>query len=171
MKTKINFLVVSLLIVFASYSQHLQILSSIDLPKVRSTKSGPYIGFQKGKYNLIEFGGELQHKKITLTHPKTNAFRFGMVYDFKENNLGFDLAYWRQQARLGLTYGLTVSHRTNFTNTKLGIAPTLGFRFTQLHLQTGITFYTHEPNLKNINIFFIALKFTLINKRDIDIKK
>ena len=171
MKTKIKLLLISFISVIWGYSQNIEVLSSIDLPKVRSTKSGPYIGFQKGKYNLIEFGGELQHKKITLTHPKTNAIRFGMVYDFKENNLGFDLAYWRQQSRLGLTYGLILSHRTNFTNTKIGLAPTIGFRFTQLHLQTGVTIYSHEPNFKNINIFFIALKFTLINKRDIDIKK
>lgn len=145
--------------------------SKMDFPKVKSQKSGPYIGFQKGKYDLIEFGAELQLKKITLTRPTTNAFRFGTNYDFRSSVLGFDAAYWRQQTRLGLTFGAIFSHRTNFDVSRIGFAPVIGFRLLQFHLQTGYTFYTKVTDFDEVNRFFIALKFTLINKRDIDVKK
>lgn len=145
--------------------------AKFDIPKVKSQKSGPYIGFQKGKYNLIEFGAELQLKKITLTHPTTNAFRLGANYDFRSGVLGFDACYWRQQTRLGLTYGAILSHRTNFDDSRLGFSPVIGFRLLQFHLQTGYTFYTKATDFDEVNRFFIALKFTLINKRDIDVKK
>jgi len=138
--------------------------------ELKSKKAGPYFGFQKGKYNLIEFGGEFQHKQIKLKHPTTNAIRFGTNYDFKESVLGFDLGYWRQQARIGLTYGAILSHRTNFETSRVGFAPVIGFRLMQFHLQTGYTFYGKAESFTNINRFFIALKFTLINKRDLDFK-
>ena len=151
--------------------ENLFALRKIELPTIKTQKSGPYIGFQKGKYNLIEFGGELQLKRVKLTHPKIHGIRFGVNYDFKENVLGFDAAYWYQQSRLGLTYGAILSHRTNFDASRVGFAPVIGFRLTQFHLQTGYTFYSQVSNFENYNKFFIALKFTLINKRDIDIKK
>lgn len=143
----------------------------INLPDVNSKKMGPYIGFQKGKYNLIEFGGEFQYKKIRLIHPKTHGFRFGTNYDFRENVLGFDLAYWLQRSRLGLTYGGILSHRTNFGESRIGFAPVIGFRLMQFHLQTGYSFYTDAVDFDQVNRFFITLKFTLVNKRDVDIKK
>ena len=142
----------------------------ISIPTVTSKKAGPYIGFQKGKYNLIEFGGEFQYKKVKLVHPNIHGFRFGTNYDFRENVLGFDAAYWHQRARLGLTYGAVISHRTDFEESRIGLSPALGFRLLQFHLQTGYTFYS-PANFDNFNTFWIALKFTLINTRDIDVKK
>jgi hypothetical protein len=171
MKIKNSFLLIFLLVVQQwSFSQLIS-LSSIKIPVVRSTKAGPYIGFQKGKYNVIEFGGEIQFKKIKLVHPQIHAFRFGPNYDFKEHVLGFDLAYWHQQSRLGLTYGAILSHRTNFDQSRIGIAPVLGFRLLQFHLQTGFTFLTKAQPFVETNNFFIALKFTMINKRKINFKK
>lgn len=143
----------------------------VKLPGVSTKKAGPYIGFQKGKYNLIEFGGEFQYKKVKLIHPRTHGFRFGANYDFLENVLGFDAAYWQQRARLGLTYGAIISHRTNFDVSRIGVSPAIGFRLFQFHLQTGYTFYTPATDFENFNRFWIALKFTLVNKRDVDVKK
>lgn len=170
MKTSL-FILFSLVVLSSIAQQQVSTLAtSLDFPEIKSKKMGPYVGFQKGKYHLIEFGGEFQHKQIKLKHPITNAIRFGTNYDFKESVLGFDLAYWRQQARLGLTYGLIASHRTNFETSRVGVAPVIGFRFMQFHLQTGYTFYGKAESFTNINRFFIALKFTLVNKRDIDFK-
>ncbi|MCE3296602.1 MAG: hypothetical protein K0R65_2316 [Crocinitomicaceae bacterium] len=143
----------------------------IKIPTVSTKKAGPYIGFQKGKYNAIEFGGEFQYKKIKLMHPSTHGFRFGTNYDFQENVLGFDAAYWHQRARLGLTYGAILSHRTDFEESRLGVSPAMGFRLLQFHLQTGYTFYTRATYFDNYNTFWIALKFTLINQRDIKVRK
>ncbi|MFN5416531.1 MAG: hypothetical protein ACK5B9_05700 [Flavobacteriia bacterium] len=172
-----SFILFSICISTNLFSQNLESLSllssvrKIDIPKVKSQKSGPYIGYQRGKYDLIEFGAEMQFKKIKLKNPIVNGYRFGTNYAIKENVLGFDLCYWRQEARLGLTYGAILSHRTNFEVSRIGIAPVIGFRFLQFHLQTGYTFYSSAHNFDNINRYFIALKFTIINNRDIDIKK
>ncbi len=164
---RINFLLSTLLLLLAN-----PLLSQrVKLPGVSSKKAGPYFGFQKGKYNTFEFGGEFQYKKIKLVHPRVHGFRFGTNYDFQENVLGFDAAYWQQRARLGLTYGAILSHRTDFDESRIGISPALGFRLFQFHLQTGYTFYTAATDFENFNRFWIALKFTLVNKRDIDVKK
>ncbi len=175
---RINNTILFLFFVFSietSFTQQLiQSLNSSNftlLPKVKSKKSGPYFGYQRGKYDVFELGGEFQHKKIAFTHPKTFALSFGTNYSFKENVLGFDLRYWYQQARIGLTYGVYASHRTNFDESRIGIAPAIGFRLLQFHLQAGYTFYSNATNFDNYNDFFISLKFTLINNRDIDVDK
>jgi hypothetical protein len=154
-----------------SFSQYLQNSGLFKLPKVTSTKSGPYFGYQRGKYDVFELGGEIQFKKEKFKKPITNAFSFGTNYCIQENVLGFDARYWYQHARLGLTYGLFLSHRTNFNESRFGIAPALGFRLLQFHLQTGYTLYTPSETFQELNTFFIALKFTLINNRDIDVER
>ena len=177
MKLKNSLILLSICLSANLFSQSFENISllhsinKIDIPKVKSQKSGPYIGYQRGKYDIIEFGAEMQLKKIRLKNPIVNGFRFGANYAIKENVLGFDLCYWRQEARLGLTYGGILSHRTNFDVSRIGFSPVIGFRILQFHLQTGYTFYTRAASFENLNTFFIALKFTLINNRDNDIKK
>lgn len=173
MKISIKLFVVTLFLTQIIHSQTLlqQSLQVALWPDVKTVKMGPYFGFQKGTYDLVEFGGEYQRKNIKLTHPTTNAIRFGANYNFRNSILGFDLAYWHQKSRLGLTYGLILSHRTNFDESRIGLSPTIGFRLLQFHLQTGYTFYSPASNFSEVNRFFIALKFTLVNNRDIKVKK
>lgn len=171
MKLISKIFVLPFFICFGVNSQYLQSSGLFDLPKVKSTKSGPYFGYQRGKYDVFELGGEIQFKKERLKKPLTNAFSFGANYNFPENVLGFDARFWHQHARLGLTYGLFLSHRTNFNESRIGVAPALGFRLMQFHIQTGYTFYTPSESFQELNTFFIALKFTLINKRDFDVDR
>lgn len=175
MKSAIKFIFIFYFCLVFSQNFNAQVMHSsivvFEIPTIKSRKMGPYIGFQRGRYSLIEFGGELQLKRVKLIHPKIHGFRFGPNYDFRENVLGFDCSYWYQQSRLGLTYGGNISHRTDFTHSRIGIAPVIGFRLLQFHLQTGYTFYTPVKNFTNYNRFFIALKFTLVNSRKIKMKK
>lgn len=143
-------------------------LSVIDLPTLKVRRSGPYIGLQQGKYNLFELGGEIQFKKAKLIRPTIHGFRFGLNYDIKNEVLGYEAGYWYQHSRVGLTYGILLSYRTNFDHGRIGLAPALGFRFTQFHLQTGYHFLSASTAFKECNTFFIALKFVLINKRKRD---
>ena len=170
---KVN--LIALLIMFYSSSCFSQLnyaaSSVIDVPKLKVRKTGPYIGIQQGKYNLIEFGGELQHKKVKLVRPDIHGFRLGFNYDFKSNVLGYEAGYWYQQSRVGLTYGALMSYYTNFDQGRIGIAPVLGFRLTQFHLQTGFHFRKNSEVFQEVNTFFIALKFVLINKRKRKIDK
>jgi hypothetical protein len=158
---------------------HFEIDSSVfDFPfpkkkkpiEINVKKTGPYIGWQKGKYNVAEFGVERQYKKVRLKDPYTNAFHMGFNYNYTHNVLGYDLGYWRQQGRLGLTYGGNVIMRTNFTETRVGLSPVVGFKFLQFHLQTGYQFLTPARTFVETNNFFISLRFVIINNREVEVK-
>lgn len=152
-----------------SFSQQLIALQPvIDLPELKVRRSGPYIGWQQGKYNCFELGGELQYKKVKLVRPDIHGFRFGLNYDIKNEVLGYEAGYWYQKSRVGLTYGALLSYRTDFDHGRVGFAPVIGFRLTQFHLQTGYHFLTPSTSFTTCNTFFIALKFVLINKRKRD---
>lgn len=134
-------------------------------------KSGPYVGVQRGKYTIAEFGGEIQFKKVKLIRPVTHAFHTGFNYNFKYNVLGYDLGYWFKVGRLDLTYGANLVMRTDFNETRLGIAPVVGFKLFQFHLQTGYHFLTPARTFTETNGFFVSLRFVMISKRDIDIDR
>lgn len=147
-----------------------QLTAKDPLIRARSFKSGPYIGAQRGAYWFGEFGAEMQFKKIKLTNPRVHALHTGVQYNFTNNVLGYDLGYWYQGGRLGLTYGATLLFRTDFTHNRLGIAPVVGFKLFQFHLQTGYQLLTPSNSFTAINRFFLSLRFVIINNRDIDIQ-
>lgn len=133
-------------------------------------KTGPYIGFQRGKYNVIEFGVERQWKQLSLRQSVTHAGHMGFNYNFRYNVLGYDIGYWAKPHRFGLTYGGNLVFRTNFTESRIGIAPVIGFKFWLLHLQTGYHFLPNLPVDFETNKFFISLRLGIVNDRDVDMK-
>jgi hypothetical protein len=134
-------------------------------------KSGPYIGVQRGKYWVGEIGFEKQFKKVRLVNPYTHAFHTGFNYNLINNVLGYDLGYWYQRGRFNLPFGGNLVMRTNFDQTRVGIAPVIGFKLTQFHIQTGYHFLTRAGNFTETNQFFISLRFVLINERDLSIDR
>lgn len=141
------------------------------LPKVTVTQSGPYVGLQKGLYNTLEFGMEGQYKRVRLIKNVTHAAHMGFNYNFFRNVLGYDVGYWFKQGRLNLTYGANFVYRTDFSSTRVGICPVIGYKIWQLHLQTGCHLMTRPAVDFPTNILFVSLRFVLINQRDIKIKK
>ncbi len=135
------------------------------------TKTGPYFGLQRGKYTVLELGVERQWKHITLLKTETQAARFGFNYNFKYNVLGFDAGYWTKPSRVGLTYGVDLVFRTNFDEGRMGFAPKIGYKFLQFHLETGYTFLTRALDFEETNRFFIGLRYTIINDRDVSLNK
>lgn len=134
-------------------------------------KMGPYFGWQRGKYNVFELGIERQWKKIKLSESKTHSLNTGFNYNFKYNVLGYDFGYWIKPSRLGLTYGGRLIYRTDFSESRFGIAPTIGYKIFGFHLQTGYQLLSTAADFTETNGFFIGLRFTLINDRDLDMKK
>ena len=139
--------------------------------EVRVSKYGPYIGLQRGKYTILELGGEYQWKKLKLVKPHTNAIHLGFNYNFKYNVLGYDLGYWFKKGRLDLTYGVNLNYRTDFTHNRVGLSPVIGYKILQFHLQTGYHFLTPSPNFTETNTFFISLHWVLIKNRDVKVKR
>lgn len=139
------------------------------LLEISVKKSGPYFGLQRGKYTVAEIGVERQWKQIRLKNPQTHAAHLGFNYNFKYNMLGYDMGYWFKTQRLGLTYGANIFMRTNFDDTRLGIAPVIGYKIWLVHFQTGYHFMPRLPaeNFET-NRFFVSLRIGIINERDID---
>ncbi len=136
--------------------------------EIRSTKYGPYIGLQKGKYTFFELGAEYQWKKIKLIKPTTNALHLGFDYNFTQNQLGWNLGYWRKMGRLDLTYGLNLNYKTDFTTNRFGVSPVMGFKLFQFHLQAGVMILD-KRNTFITNSVFISLRWVLIKNRDINV--
>ena len=136
-------------------------------------QTGPYFGLQKGKYLIAEFGVERQWSQIRLMSKKTHALHGGFNYNFKYNVLGYDIAYWYRGSRVGLTWGGNVCVRTDFSNTRVGIVPTVGYKVWQFHLQTGYHFLTPitDANEFETNGLFVSLRFVLINDREFEWKR
>jgi len=133
-------------------------------------KLGPSFGYERGRYNFFEIGGEFRWKKIQLKNSFTQALHAGFNYNFWGNVLGFSAGYWIKPQRIGLTYGADALFKTDFTHSSPGFAPVLGYQFLWLHLQTGYAFYPARISTMEVNTFFIRLRFMLINERDLEVK-
>ena len=134
-------------------------------------KFGPYIGWQQGRFSSIEFGAEFQHKNITLFSPTTHSLHFGFNYNFSNNLLGYDVGYWYKSGRLNLTYGANAIFRTDYSQNAFGIAPVIGYKLGQLHMQTGYNFLTNVSSTFPCNTFFMTIRFVLVQHRNFIWKK
>lgn len=130
-------------------------------------KSGPYIGLQRGKYTVMELGGEMIWKKVRIKKPLTQAVNGGFNYNFKHNILGFDAGYWVRPHSFGLTYGGVLAYRTDFRHNKLGFGPVIGYKILMFHLRVGY-YLLPDPNQFETNTLFISLRAGIINDRDVD---
>ncbi|MDA9261972.1 hypothetical protein N9P38_01275 [Flavobacteriales bacterium] len=135
-------------------------------PLVRIFKSGPYLGLQRGKYTNLEIGYEFQRKAVKLIKPTTHAFNTGFDYNLTQNVLGFSAGYWQKKGRLDLTYGANLIYKSDFSNSRFGIAPTVGYKVSIAHLQVGVNLLTKSNDFNNTNVFFVSLRLVMINNRD-----
>jgi hypothetical protein len=170
---KISFILFCLLFSFSFvFSQEKKSLwSKIPRYNVDISKYGPFIGFQRGLYNNIEFGAEYQWKKIKLIKPYTHTAHVGFNYNLYNNVLGYEVGYWFKQGRMNLTYGLNIIYRTNSHQNAIGFTPLIGFKFSQIHIQTGYNFLSKDPKIIFSNDFFISFRLVFIQNRDIDIER
>lgn len=139
--------------------------------ELKIRRSGPYVGLQAGKYYVLELGVEMQWNRVKLVKPITHAIHTGFNYNFFNNVLGYDAGYWCKVGRMNLTYGGNLTFRTDFDNSALGLSPVVGFKFWQLHLQTGYNFMGKTGREMETNTFFVSLRYVFIQNRDWKWKK
>ena len=165
------------LIGFSAFSQfslnsfHPELFPKDKWLDVRVKKSGPYIGYQRGLYNVGELGVERQWKRIKFKTAITHGVHIGFNYNFTNNVLGYETGYWIKPSRVGLTYGACANFFTDFTHNRIGVSPVIGYKLYGFHLQTGYHFLTPSGNFKEVNTFFISLRFIIVNDRDFDIQQ
>jgi len=64
-----------------------------------------------------------------------------------------------------------VVYRSDFESNSFGIAPVVGYKISQFHLQAGYHFLTKPKYEFETNTLFVSLRFVLINNRDVEIKR
>jgi len=158
-------LLLSTFIFVCTYAQNFELDLNKD-PLVKITKSGPYLGFQYGKYKNLELGYELQRKAVKLIKPTTHALNLGLDFNFIESVLGLNLGYYQKKGRLNFTYGFALLYRTDFRESRIGISPKVGYKLYGFHLQGGINLLTPNKDFTNNNLFYASLKFVLIKNRN-----
>ena len=148
------------------YSQGLEGTFLQKEPLVKITKTGPYIGIQRGKYSNLELGYEFQRKGVKLIKPITHALNIGFDYNLSENVLGFSAGYWYKKGRVDMTYGASFVVKSNFNQSRIGISPLVGYKFSIAHLQVGYNVLSPFHSFKNTNTLFVSLRVVMINNKN-----
>jgi hypothetical protein len=138
--------------------------------KINISKSGPYVGLQKGQFMNFEIGYEYQWKKVKLVKPKTNSLHLGISYNYFNNVLGYEFGYYNKTGRANFTYGINSIYLTDFVHNRIGITPVIGYKLFGFHIQAGYNLLAPVANFKKVNSPFLSLRFFILNKRDIDFK-
>ena len=139
---------------------------------IRTVTFAPYLEAEKGKYFILEMGCEAQMKKLSLKSSRAHGMSFGLNYDFKNSNFGYDLGYWYRPNLIGFTFGGNLGFRSDLSSTSsFGIAPIIGYKFWMLHAQTGFYIWTVKPSIMNTNSVFVALKFAPVYAKKRAVKK
>ncbi len=143
-----------------SMAQQKEILG-IPLPKYVATKKafGLIGGVERGKFTFLELGIEQHWKKFKLKRAPTFAINANMEYNFGYNVLGYNAGAWLKIGRVNLTYGFTLNYITDFTRTRYGLGPQIGFRLLGFHLVNGYNFLFGNKDLQNINKFYVGLRY------------
>ena len=162
-----------LLSVSSAYGQpdRLGIFGERNKKKINIVKTGPYFGLERGKYTNVEIGMERQWKRVRLREAETHAAHLGFNYNFRHNVLGYEMGYWYRPGRVSLTMGGSICFLTDFDETKIGFAPTIGYKIWRLHLQTGYKFMTTADFFDEHNRFFVSLRLGWVTDRDVKLPK
>lgn len=153
---------ICLLLPLATFAQNDQEeKKGIRLPKYVATKRsvGMIGGMEFGNLTFLELGVEGHWKRIRLKKARLLAVNANMEYNFGNNILGYNAAAWIKRGRVNLTYGVNVSYITDFTHTRYGLGPQIGFRLIGFHLVNGYNFLFGEKELDQVNKFYVGLRY------------
>jgi len=153
-----------------AYCQNFELVKKKE-PLLSKTKGGPYLGIQRGKYNSLELGYEVQKKAVKLIKPRTIAANVGIDYNLTQNIVGFSAGVWYKHSRIDFTYGGSINVKTDFDHYKIGVTPLIGYKISLAHLQLGYTLYSAKSLPQETNTLFISLRAVLINKRSFHLRK
>ena len=164
-------LFISFLFLFSSFSQNKKFnWKDWKNTELNIRKSGPYIGYQRGQFSNLEAGYEFLWKKVKLIKPITHSLHLGMSYNLFNNVIGYEFGYYSKVGRVNFTYGLNAIYYSDFTHSKIGFSPVIGYKLYGFHLQAGANLFSSNPNFKSTNKLFLSLRFFILRNRDLDLK-
>jgi hypothetical protein len=133
--------------------------------KLFQRNTGVIVGLQRGRFNLLELGGEAHWRKISILKPHIIGATLNMEYNFDNNAIGYKAGMWMKRGRINLTYGMNVGYYTNFKqSSRFGFGPSVGFRLLGLHLVNGYNFLTKnktdsEESPLAVNTLYMSLRY------------
>lgn len=137
--------------------------------KYTFVKNGPAFGVEYGKRTLVMFGVERNWKQFKLIKPNTKAVSFDILVGMQPNYMGAQIGGWFKEGRTSLLFGGNLVWCTNFTHHRFGIAPFVGIKVWQAQLRAGVNIRPVSPVFKEVNVFFLCLRFAFVN--DMKLKK
>ena len=143
------------------FAQQKEILG-IPLPKYVATKKsfGMIGGIERGKFTFLELGVEQHWKKFKLRRAPTFAVNANLEYNFGNNVLGYNAGAWLKIGSVNLTYGFVLNYITDFTISRYGAGPQIGFRLLGFHFVNGFNFFfLGNKELKNVNKLYVGLRY------------
>lgn len=120
--------------------------------KLFQRNTGMILGWQRGRYSVIELGVESHWRKLSLLKPHLVGATVNMEYNFGNHVLGYKAGAWMKRGRINLTYGANLGYFTNFKGGhRFGFGPAVGFRLLGFHLINGFNFLTSDQAAKTDN--------------------
>jgi hypothetical protein len=141
--------------------------------KIRIKKYGAILGFQRGQYGLIQFGGEVKWKKVKLKNPRVWTAHGLVSYNISNNIMGYHFGTYTRKGRLALTYGGALLFYTDFNQEKFGFTPQIGYRIMFFHVKTGYNFIINRNvgDFNQINTFYFGVHMFLSQEMKMKFKR
>lgn len=135
------------------------------IPELKTIKTGLLFGAQKGRFFGVELGMERQWKEIKLKKPFTWAIAANGEYHFGSNNLGFKAGPWFKWGRADFTYGMNLTYLSDFTHSRFGVSPTIGFKLIGFHLIASYNLLQGSDQFTDYNKLHLSLRYFLSKDR------
>lgn len=141
------------------------------IPEVKTIKTGLLVGAQKGRFFGVELGMERQWKELKLKKPFTWAIAANGEYHFGSNNLGFKAGPWFKWGRADFTYGVNLTYLSDFTYSRLGASPAIGFKIIGFHLLASYNFLVGSDQFTDYNKLHVSVRYYLSKDRKFKLDK
>lgn len=135
------------------------------IPELKTIKTGLLLGAQKGRYFGVELGMERQWKELKLKNPFTWAIAANGEYHFGSNNFGLKAGPWFKWGRADFTYGVNLTYLSDFTHSRFGASPAIGFKLIGFHLLASCNFLFGADQFTDYNKLHLSLRYFLSKDR------
>ncbi|WMJ74240.1 hypothetical protein RCC89_13840 [Cytophagaceae bacterium ABcell3] len=148
----------SMLLPYSINDTHSPLLADAANLKVNSSRYGFLLGMHQGRTTFFEFGVQKHWKKVSLKNPRMYAVYGTAAYSFQDRVLGYQAGVWTKKG-VDLTYGLNTCYYTDFTGSRFGGGPVVGFRLLGFHLMTGYNFLLGSKEMEEANNLHVTIRY------------
>lgn len=141
-------------------------LSDIKNPldyKYSVRKTGTAFELQYGSHILGAVGIERQWKQLKLFKPHSKALFADVKVGLVPVVLSPEIGGWWKEGRTNLLFGGAINWTTDFRQNRWGISPFVGIKFSGFQIKAGVNLREPNATFKELNTFYLAARFVLVN--------